>query len=77
MYKLPPNFENEIVFKLESQKCSKHNRSPKITFVSNEEILYKCCCSNFKKQLQIISEQIIAEIMTKEYLTSLKENNNR
>lgn len=63
---------NSIKRKIESQKCSEHNKNPEfIKTLKGFEI--KACCENFRSDLVKKSEKIIAE-ETKKSIEKMMKN---
>ncbi|MCX8523156.1 hypothetical protein OF897_04370 [Chryseobacterium formosus] len=51
---------NSIKRKIESQKCSEHNKNPQFMKTSKGFDI-KTCCENFRSELVKISERLIVE----------------
>lgn len=63
---------NSIKRKIESQKCSEHNKNPEFIKTS-KRFEIKACCENFRGELVKKSEKIIAE-ETKKSIEKMMKN---
>lgn len=63
---------NSIKRKIESQKCSEHNKNPQFIKTS-KGFQIKACCENFRSELVNESEKIIAE-ETKKAIEKMMKN---